>query len=689
MGKLGKILALTGVSFFVSAVLFLSGALDGFELEAYDLFSRRLNPAGPGDDVAIIKVDQRSIDALNSEGVRWPWPRQLYAPVFEILSKADAVYVDILFTEPSSYGVEDDRLMAEALGKASNVFLPVFLTQKIKPLTGSDMEFLRRISFKGNAEDAGRFNSAITPIDELKEQARGGGNVTIAPDGDGIYRRVPLVFGMGDYRITNFILSYFNDNGKVSACEGTICIDGERITLRNGNLLLRYYRKPFSSYSAIDVIRAYSGEDNGIKQESFTGKNVFIGLTAAGLYDLKPTSISSIATGVDIHATALQNLISRDFMRPVGEFWTAALMLLACFAVSAMVLRFYSLHINLTVFIALLAGGIVFSAMLFVNGFYINIVSPLVALMTSFILSTAYSYAVEGRERRFTRRAFSQYMDSTLVEYLLNNPELIKPGGRRMRVSVFFADLAGFTTLAETISAEDAARMLHEVLNEFTKAIINRGGVVDKYIGDAVMAFWGAPVAGESDETNACLCALDCIESLSEINRLFKAEGLPEISARIGIHTGDAITGNLGSERLFDYTVVGDTVNLASRIEAVNKVFGTNIIASENTIENTGGVFLLKEIGNVEVKGKTKPVKLYEIISEASSASGTNKENVLSFNTGLTLYYERKWQLALDVFGRILDSYPADGPSRFYWNRCLRLLESPEDGWEVIRLTEK
>jgi adenylate cyclase len=669
-------------------MLFLSGALDGFELKAYDLFSRRLNPAGPGDDVAIIKVDQRSIDALNSEGIRWPWPRQMYAPIIEFLFEADAVYIDILFTEPSSYGVEDDRLMSEALGKASNVFLPVFLTQKKKPITGADMDFLRRISLGGKAEAAVRFNSAINPIDELKEQARGGGNVTIAPDGDGIYRRVPLVFGIGDYRITNFILSYFNDNGRLSACEGAVCIDGKRITLRNGNLLLRYYRKPFSSYSAIDVIRAYSGEDNGIKQESFNGKNVFIGLTAAGLYDLKPTSISSIATGVDIHATALQNLISRDFMRPVGEFWTAALMLLACFAVSAMVLRFYSLHINLTVFIALLAGGIVFSALLFVNGFYINIVSPLVALMTAFILATAYSYAVEGRERRFTKRAFSQYMDNTLVEYLLKNPELIKPGGRRRRVTVFFADLAGFTALAETISAEDAAKVLHKVLNEFTKAIIACGGVVDKYIGDAVMAFWGAPVAGESDETNACLCALDCIESLREINRTFKSEGLPVISARVGIHTGDAIAGNLGSERLFDYTVVGDTVNLASRIEAVNKIFGTSIIASEDTIGSTREVFLLRELGNVKVKGKTRPVKIFEVVSEVS-ASGSNTENVLSFSNALALYYERKWKEALEVFGRILDSSPEDGPSRFYWNRCLRLLEAPEEGWEVIRLTEK
>jgi adenylate cyclase len=669
--------------------MFLSGALDGFELKAYDLFSRRLNPAGPGEDVVIIKVDQRSIDALNSEAIRWPWPRQMYAPIIEFLSEADAVYIDILFTEPSSYGVEDDRLMAEALGAASNVFLPVFLTQGGKPLTTTDMDFLRRISLGGEAEAAVRFSSAITPIDELKEKARGGGNVTIAPDNDGVYRRVPLVFGMGDYRIPNFILSYFNEKGRLSACEGTVCIDGKGITLGNGNLLLRYYREPFSSLSSLDVIRAYVDEDNGIRRESFSGKKVFIGLTAAGLYDLKPTSVSSIATGVDIHATALQNLISDDFMRPLGDFWTALLILLACLIVSALVLRFYSLYINLSVFVMLIAGGIIFPAVLFMNGIYTNIVSPLAALMTAFILATAYSYAVEGRERRFTKRTFSQYMDNTLVEYLLKNPELIKPGGQRRRVTVFFADLAGFTTLAETISAEDAARMLHRVLNEFTEAIIARGGVVDKYMGDAVMAFWGAPVADEKDEANACLCALDCIEGLDKVNRTFKAEGLPGISARVGIHTGDAIAGNLGSDRLFDYTVVGDPVNLASRIEGANKVFGTSVIATENTIERTREAFLSRELGNVEVKGKTKPVKIFEVVSETSKTPGSIEESVLSFNQGLALYYERKWQEALKVFGGILDNSPDDGPSRFYWSRCMRLLEAPEEGWEVIRLAEK
>jgi adenylate cyclase len=613
----------------------------------------------------------------------------MYTPIIEFMSEADAVYIDILYTEPSSYGVEDDKLMAEALGAASNVFLPVFLTQKNKPLTGADMDFLRRISLGGEAEAAIRFNSAITPIDELKEQTRGGGNVTIAPDNDGVYRRVPLVFGMGDYRIPNFVLSYFHKTGKASACDGTICIDGKGITLANGNLLLRYYREPFASFSAIDVIRAYTGKGNGINREFFKRKKVFIGPTAAGLYDLKPTAMSSIATGVDIHATTLQNLLSGDFMRPLGDFWTAAFILMACFAVSASVLRFYSLYINLSVFIMLIAGGIIFPAVLFMNGIYTNIVSPLAALMTAFILATAYSYAVEGRERRFTKRAFSQYMDNTLVEYLLKNPELIKPGGQRRRVTVFFADLAGFTTLAETISAEDAARVLHKVLNEFTEAIIAHGGVVDKYMGDAVMAFWGAPVTGEKDEANACLCALESIGSLDKVSRTFKEEGLPGISARVGIHTGDAIAGNLGSDRLFDYTVVGDPVNLASRIEGVNKIFGTSVIATENTIKRTHEAFLVRELGNVEVKGKTKPVKIFEVVSEASKTSGSVEESVLSFNKGLALYHERKWQEALKVFGEILDKSPSDGPSRFYWNRCMRLLEAPEEGWEVVRLTEK
>ena len=234
----------------------------------------------------------------------------------------------------------------------------------------------------------------------------------------------------------------------------------------------------------------------------------------------------------------------------------------------------------------------------------------------SFLLSVAFSYAVEGRERQFIKRTFSQYMDKTIVDYVLQNPELVKPGGKKAHVTVLFADIAGFTTISEQNTPEDTALMLHRVLNELTEVVIEEKGVVDKYIGDCIMAFWGSPLALPEDEINACRSALRFIEAIYGINAVFALEGIPPIAIRVGLHTGDAIAGNMGSVRLFDFTVVGDTVNLASRLESVNKVFGTRIITSEHTLAGTHGLFLTRNLGPIEVKGKSEPVVIHEIISE-------------------------------------------------------------------------
>jgi adenylate cyclase len=320
-----------------------------------------------------------------------------------------------------------------------------------------------------------------------------------------------------------------------------------------------------------------------------------------------------------------------------------------------------------------------------------NVISPLGSLISSFIVSIAYSYATEGKERRFIKKTFSQYMDGTLVEHVLGNPQLIKPGGQKRRVTVFFADIAGFTSIAERVSPEDIARILHTILNTLTEVIIERKGVIDKYIGDCIMAFWGAPLSTKEDELHACSAALRCIASLTEINRKFREEGFSEIAIRIGMHSGDAIVGNLGSDRLFDYTVVGDTVNLASRLESVNKLFKTRIIVSEATLKTAGDGFLVRELGLIEVKGKTVPVKIFELMEERSDLTNDKKGMVELFHEGLTLFRERKWADAMESFGRILKKYPGDGPSEFYKKRCECMMAQPQltEDCHIIKMTEK
>lgn len=675
----------------------MSNVLGLFELKAYDLFSRHLNPVSSSGDIVIVEVDQQSIDALSEQGITWPWPRQIYFPIIEYLSEADAVFMDILFTEPSSYGQEDDSILADAFKKASNVYLPVFLSQKQKAMSAQDEEFMKNISIKGEISPVLSFNSAITPIDAFKSSIMGSGNVTISPDEDGVYRRVPIVFQLKEYSIPNFVLSHLVQKAMVKIIQNSVYVKDAKIPLTNGKLLLRYYAEdnPFRVFSASQIIKSYldsnASTTPSVNKDFFRGKVVFIGLTAAGLYDLKPTSISSISTGVHIHATTLENIVNENFIRSVSGIFVIVFMLLICFLVSYSVLRSHSLLVNLSLFIVSLFVIIMILAALFKASLYMSIISPISSLVISFLISVAYSYATEGRQRLFLKATFSQYMDKKIADYILENPSLIKPGGKVRRVTVFFADLAGFTSFAEIISPGKVATVLHKVLNSLTEVLIRNQGVIDKYIGDSVMSFWGAPFDTDKDEINACHSAIECLESLREINSDLRAEGLPELKIRIGIHSGPAIAGNIGSDRLFHYTVIGDTVNLASRLESVNKFFKTSIIISEDTLKKTGNSFFARELGSIAVKGKVQPAKVFELIGEEQNIEPAKKDLIALFNRALAFYKERKWHEAAQVFIEILREYPNDGPSEFYRDRCEYIISNSHLtlDWDVIKFTEK
>ncbi len=658
------------ISFVFSVSLFLSGSLKNFEFKVYDLLSRNLNPARKSDNICLIYVDQFSIDELSKHGITWPWPRQVYAPVMEFLSEADAVFMDILFTESSSYGIEDDKIFAESIKKAGNVYLPFAISKK---------------------------KSFIFPIDELKNNAQGLGNVSILPDEDGIYRKVPLFFTVENLTVPNFVMSYFIKNNLVQIKNNSFLIAGKIIPLHEGNLLLKYSKNknPFIQFSFVELLDAAikdsTGKNSNIKKSFFKGKTVFIGLSAAGLFDLKPTPVSSKTPGVFIHATAFENLINKDFIKVTPDFFVFIMILIITIFIPYAFLRQYSLKINMLVFVFSGLFLIFLELILFKSSIYLQFLPSFVCLIFSSIISLLYSYAVEGKERSFIKRTFTQYMDKRIVDYLLNNPEFITPGGQKKIVTVFFADIAGFTTISEKLSPENTALMLHKVLNSLTEVIIKNSGIVDKYIGDCIMAFWGAPLKTDSDEVNACRAAIKCIESLKEINKEFSEKGLPFIKIRIGIHTGDAIVGNIGSDRLFNYTVIGDTVNIASRLESVNKLFNTNIIISKETYSRVSDNFIARELGVITVKGKTRPLTIFEILSEKDDINPEKISLVKRFNTGYSFFKEKKWTEAKDIFHSILNDFPEDGPSRFYLKKTEEFVSGKQltEDWVIVKMEEK
>ncbi|MHB8108816.1 MAG: CHASE2 domain-containing protein [Syntrophorhabdaceae bacterium] len=691
--RVRNIIVLASISFAISLGLFLSDILVPYENRSFDIFSRNLNPEKAPDRIVLVEIDQQSIDALSAESVNWPWPRQIYAPIIDFISMADAVFIDILFTEPSSYGQEDDAILGDAIAKAGNVYLPFFISRNEKNIAPEDIAYLKRFAIQGKP-GTGRYRSVVSPVDEIRRGVRGAGNVAVAPDNDGVYRRVPLTFPFMDMTLPSLTFSAFTSKGAVTLDAGNIVLGKDILPLKDHRLLLRFPRakNAFTSIPAIDILTAYrSDPEKGLKREFFKGKVVFLGTTAAGLLDLKSTPTMAVSTGLHVNATVFENLERGTFMRPASIPAVIFMMLAISFFFVTFVLNFHSITKNLT---ALAAGSIViigFAGILFINRYYLPTTYLMTTVLFSFLLSAAFSYAVEGRERQFIKRTFSQYMDRTIVNYVLQNPDLVKPGGKKMRVTVLFADIAGFTTISEKNSPEDTALMLHRVLNELTEVVIEEKGVVDKYIGDCIMAFWGSPLATPNDEINSCRSALRFIKAINAINPIFEREGISPISIRVGLHTGDAIAGNMGSLRLFDFTVVGDTVNLASRLESVNKVFGTNVIVSEHTLAGSYGLYLSRDLGPIEVKGKSEPVVIHELLCEHDDAPLEVMRKIALYNEAFNLYKEGQFTRAIECFDVVLDQFPDDGPSKFYRKRAEALKESfpLTKNWDTIKMTEK
>ncbi len=693
--KLQRIAFISLASLLLSA-LTLTPLCTNFELKTYDLLSRMLNPDRGAPEILVVQVDQSSLDNLAAEGVTWPWPRQIYAPLFERLSLADAVFVDIIFSEPSSYGNEDDIILAASIEKAGNVILPLFVTANKRALDEAGRTFLEKVSVRCAADSGRSLPFVITPVSPLASAAHGGGNVMIRPDRDGVYRRTPLLFQAADFTLPHFVLGHLLENKSITIDRDRLMRDGSALPLDRGGLMVRFPRgaRPYETVPAVDLIS--EAGSRRYPASYFKGKKVLLGLTAAGLYDLKPTAVSAVSSGVSIHAATLDALLHGGYLRRVPDAALLLFMSLIVTGVCWFVLTHTAMLPNLFLLLAMscVASGI--PAVLFAGGWYLAVIPSLGALLISFAAASIYSYATEGRERRFIRRTFSQYMDETIVAHLLKNPDLIKPGGQRSRVTVFFADIAGFTTIAERFPPEETALILHNVLNAVSEEVIRNHGVIDKYIGDCVMAFWGAPLKSPQAAGDACRAALGSLEALERVNADFEVRGLGAISMRVGLHTGDAIIGNLGSDRLFDYTVVGDTVNLASRLESANKFFSTRIMLSEETVREAGDGFILRELGLIAVKGKVQPVRIYELLSRKENAPEPLITWVEKYTRAIELFHRREWQPAGELFEMVLLLKPEDGPAVYYRDWCRQCQEfSPgtssllTDDWNVVHMKEK
>lgn len=656
------------------------------DLKAVDALSYAAPLRNPPNEIAIVAVDEKSVNELG----RWPWTRKTTAELIARLESAKTVALDIVFSEPEDK--ESDGALAKAVEESGNVVLGYFLRgdtdtqppkKELSQIRRSRISLVRSIGpVEGAAKvRAPEFRSAETNIAPIAEWAAGTGTFNIIPDIDGIHRAVNLVYLYKGELYPNLALEalrdYLSSSVMLDAAEygiDSIRMDGRTLPVNEaGSLMLSFYGPggSFHTYSAVDVIRGRTGE--GV----FKDKLVFVGVTEKGIYDIRPTPVDAYFPGVELLATAAGNALEGRFLVRDSRviMMDYAMVFVLPVVLALLIARARRTLLALFVFGALMALSIIMDFYLYsYAGLRVSPVYPSLALALSYLGGEAYRNIVVEKKSRYLRKAFSTYVSSQLVNEILKDPEKLKLGGEKRLVTVLFSDIRGFTSLSERLTPEGLVALLNEYLSPMTRIVLEEEGMLDKYIGDAIMAVFNAPVEIPDHPARACRTAIEMMEKLEELNSLWSARGWPRIDIGIGINTGEAVVGNMGAELRFDYTAIGDTVNLASRLEGINKLYGTNIIVSEQTWVHVKDGFSFREIDLVRVKGKESPSAIYELIGE----KGEGIEGLAgTFSRALSLYRTRRFEEARSVFGEVLERFPGDGPSAVYIERCAEYLASP------------
>ena len=636
--------------------------LQSLELKTVDLRFRTLHdPARADTNVVIVDVDNLSLDVLRPTLGRYPWPRDAWAALIQYLSAggAKAIGFDFTYPDPDLANRAADSAFASAAATAGTVvqalmFEPWLDTAEVRRQAAlrEDSVAMRRMrafgwDLGGLPADA-RYQVVEAPYRELLGAARALGSINFTPDPvDGTARRVPLVYGFRDkaYPAFGLAVALAADSARFGGAPtrwtpGALEFPRLRVPLDRGAMLVNWrgpYRDPtdrahpetYRVYSIATVLHSYdqvrAGETPEVPLEAFRGKVVFVGTTGAGLFDARADPFGPNDPGVLIHATVADNLLTGDFL--VRASWLAnagtivLAALLAGLAVSLITAAWWSAVAGLAL-AGLFVGG---AFALFRAGVWLDTGAPALAILLTFTGGMAVNYITEGRKKRQIREMFSKYVAPEYVAKLAEDPSALDLRGRRAELTILFSDIRGFTSISEKLSAHEVVEFLNEYLSQMAGIVKESGGTLDKFIGDAVMAFWGEPVHHPDHAERAAECALRMRDATAALAERWVKEGKPNIRIGIGINTAEVVVGNIGSlEHKLDYTVIGDGVNLASRLEGQNKEFGTTIIVSEFTLAKLGGAYAVRPLAEVKVKGKEKPVAIYELLNRKQPAAGAS-----------------------------------------------------------------
>jgi adenylate cyclase len=684
----------SGISLLAgAAALFLSftSTFENLERKSYDVRFALRGPDEAVMPIAIVAIDEKALASLPQ---KLPYPRAYYAKVIDNLTTAGArlIIFDIAFTEPAVNDPNEDRMFALAAQRSARV---IFAGKVVNEVVKNDIHnvYLSK------------------PIPTLLEGSADWGIVNVPEEEDGFIRSYLLYQEFNNQKYLPLALRAYVRLTTGKALLDHAARNGAALQLNNlaipyygPNTFLINFRGPagtFPTFSLADVLddKAFDlgpVEDTDIFEEhrqaqTFKNKIVFIGAAAEELQDNKFAPFFSFAgrkrkiPGVEIHATALNTLLRRDFIRMTPHWLNLILILAAGFLTMFIVLPTRpSLGIIFGVLeiVALFAAALALFSM---QQLWLPVVAPSLTIVLSYIGNTAQLVLVERRERRYVRKVFSQFVSKSVVDEMLARGEMPKFGGEKRELSILFSDVRGFTTYCEKHPPEVIVQRLNEYLTEMVEIVFRHQGTLDKFIGDAVMALYGAPHHYPEHAEHACVTACEMIARLREIQKRWSADAKDFFHIGIGVNSGSVIVGNLGSEQKFEYTVIGDEVNLASRLEGANKQYSTSIIISESTYAQVKPRARVRELDLVKVKGKKKPAKIFELRSMEKLPAIEEDLVIGVYHQGLACYKKREWYNALKEFKRVLRYFPSDGPSRVYVSRCLNFIENPPPAdWDGV-----
>ena len=727
------------IMIFISFAIFFANfpIIQAMSNQSFDLNFKMRGPIDTEKDVVIIAIDQKSQEELG----RWPWTRSVIVRLVDRLAtyKPKVIGLDIVFSYPEKRPdldlarrilpklkakdretieileiVQDaeefadvDTRLAKSFKNAGNTVPGYFFfttDEEVEPLNldnKADYKNIRKSRYRkikypaqGKKDFILKEGVGVKPnIRSLTDAAKYTGYFNIFPDDDGVIRRFVNVVKFNNKLFPSAVIQmlrvYYDDKNAELHFEdyGVSGIKvGPRVipTDEYGRTIINYYG-PQDTFKKISIADIFNKTISDVElTKILEGKIAIIGATATGIYDIRHTPFESMP-GVEVEANFIQNVIDDKMLSKAGWFFlfdALSMLFLGIFII--VIMNRFKLLGGGIISITLISSYVYFQRYMFIDQrIQLNVIYPILSIIFVYGGTAFYKYYVESREKQFIRGAFGQYLSPTVITQIIKDPSKLSLGGVRKEMSVMFSDIAGFSSISEKLEPEELVQLLNEYLTEMSDIIMAQHGTVDKYEGDAIIAFFGAP---GDDPDHALHCAMAVLEmqlKLEEMRKVWIGQGKDPLRMRIGVNTGPMVVGNMGSKNKMDYTIMGDTVNLASRLEGANKGYGTETMVTKKTAELCKNEFEFRELDSIRVVGKKEVTTVFELLCGKGNLSPEQVSLVETHNRGLSHYKNREWRLAIDAFSESLAIDSSDGPAKTYIERCTEFLKiQPGSDWD-------